>query len=322
MSQELFDEAVRLEEDGQNERALAVWRQIVETTPTRNAYLRLAGCAKELGLVDDVERAFQRALEIDGRSEIALRSLGILAVDRCDYLAAVDYLRRACEIEETAGALTVLGVALRHTLNDLDAEVAYRRAIQIDRKYEEAYYNLGVLLRLNDRPSEAQPLLRKALELDPDYAAAHRELGYVLSLRAPDAEAETHLRKAIELDPKDSWAHIYFGTHLWRCTEVDGAMKEFRIAKELEPEWAVPLWSLGNIYESESIDLDLAQSFFEHALRLEPDDWCALKGLARVFKKRGQIDLAREYVTRALQQYPRDERSLALLSDLDVEGTA
>ncbi len=65
MSQELFDEADRLEEDGQRERALIVWRQLAETHPTRNVFLRLASITKELGLIDDAEHAFQR--RVSGR---------------------------------------------------------------------------------------------------------------------------------------------------------------------------------------------------------------------------------------------------------------
>lgn len=315
MSQDLFDEAVRLEEEGEYEHALAVWQQLAETSPTRNVFLRLGSIAKDLGLLGDAERAFKQALEIDGRSTNALMSLGSLAIDQRNYETAVDYLRRACEIQEDPGGFSLLGVALKNTGELLDAEAAYRSAIRIDPKYEEAYYNLGVLLR--DRPSEAQALLMTALELDPVYACAHRELGFLMSRRAPDAQAETHLRKAIELDPNDAWAHIYLGTHLWRCTEVDAAVKEFSAAKDLAPEWAVPLWSLGNIYESGSMDLDLAQSFFERALLLEPDDWSALKGLARIFEKRGQTDLAREYITRAMLQDPSDEKSLSLLKKIN-----
>jgi tetratricopeptide (TPR) repeat protein len=68
MSQELYDEAHRLEEDGQVERALAAWRELAVFDPTRNVFFRLGRCAKELGLIDEAEQAFKRVLEIDDRS--------------------------------------------------------------------------------------------------------------------------------------------------------------------------------------------------------------------------------------------------------------
>jgi tetratricopeptide (TPR) repeat protein len=318
--QDLFDQADRLEEEGQQERALAAWQQLAETHPTRNVFLRLASITKDLGLIDDTESAYKRALEIDGRSALALKGLGLLAIHRRDYEVAEGFLKRACEIEEDPPGLTLLGVALHNTGKVLEAEEAYRKAIRIDPMYEEAYFNLGVVLR--DRPSEAQVLFRKALELDPEYACAYRELGYILSMRGPDSESESNLRKAIQLEPGDAWTHIYLGTHLWRCDDIEAATAEFRIAEKLEPEWVVPLWSLGHIYECAYEDFDLAQSLYERALQLEPDDQVALMYIGRLFKKRGQFDLAREYLGRALLLDPNDGRARTLLSDIDSDRSA
>jgi tetratricopeptide (TPR) repeat protein len=218
--------------------------------------------------------------------------------------------------------LTFLGVALRNVGRNLEAEEAYRRATRIDSKYEEAYFNLAVLLRY-DRPSEAKALLRRALELDSDYAVAHRELGWALhrrrrhGRRRRNAEVEGHLRRAIELEPGDSWAHIYLGTYLW--SDFDSAVAEFQTARELEPNWTVPLWSLGNIYEILREDFDLAQSFFELALQVDPDDVVTLTNFGRLCKKRGQFDRGREYLGRALLLDPRYDKARTLLSDISGE---
>jgi len=176
-------------------------------------------------------------------------------------------------------------VALRNNGKELEAEEACRKAIRLDPRYEEAYFNLGVVLKF-DRPSETQALFRKAIELDQDFAPAHRELGFVLIGRGPNPEAESHLRKAVELAPRDSWARIYLGTYLWQSAQIDAAIAEFRTASELEPKWAFPLVSLGNIYERELKDLDSAQSFYERALQLEPKNEEAQKKLALLHIKR------------------------------------
>jgi protein O-GlcNAc transferase len=213
-----------------------------------------------------------------------------------------------------------------------EAEEAYRRAIQLDSKYEEAYFNLCVLLQY-DRPSEAEALLRRALELDPDYAKAHRQLGWLLhdrkdrrgghrrrGRRGTAAEAEGHFRRAIELEPGDAWTHIYLGSYLWG-DDVDSAIAEFQIARELCPEWTVPLWALGNIHELVLEDFDLAQSYFERALELDPDDIVVLWHLGRLYKKRGQIDLAKECLGKVLLQDTRHRKARALLSEIGHEGS-
>jgi tetratricopeptide (TPR) repeat protein len=313
----LFDKAIHLEEEGQLECALEVWRELASSSPTRNVFLRYGGAAKELGLLDEAEGAFRHAVEIGDRSAIALLELGIIALDRRDYDTAEGYLRRACAAKEGPIGFTLLGVALRNLGKDLDAEEAYRSAIRLDPKYEEAHFNLGVLLRKN-RPSEAQALFRKALELDPDFAAAHRELGFALSKRGAAIEAEEHLRKSVALQPNDAWAHIYLGTHIWGA-DSDSAIKEFHLAHEIYPEWTVPLWSLGNIHEFVLKDFDQAQSFFESALRLDPDDAVTLTNFGRLCKRRGACEQAKQYLGRAVLLDPTNQKARDLLADLGGE---
>jgi len=109
MSQELFDRAIQLEEAGQLEEALVLWRELAASSQTRNAFLRLGGCAKELRRLNEAEQAFKRAVEIDARSALALTSLGLLAMNRGDYESAKGYLERALAIKEHPIILTLLG---------------------------------------------------------------------------------------------------------------------------------------------------------------------------------------------------------------------
>ena len=78
--QELFGEAIRLEDEGRRELALGLWRQPTATNPTRHAFLRLAESRKN--------------------SALALKDLGIIAIRRRDYEMAETRLKKACEIEE------------------------------------------------------------------------------------------------------------------------------------------------------------------------------------------------------------------------------
>ncbi len=318
VSQELFDKAVHLEEAGQTEAAIQVWRDVVASAPTRNALLRYGGAAKDLGLYDEAEHAFQLALEKDPGSPLAMTELGLIALHDRNYDTAEHYLRKSCQAKEDPGSFTLLGVALRNLCRDSEAEEAYRTAIRLDPKYEEAYFNLGVLLR-DDRPSEAQRFFRIALGLDPDFSAAHRELGFVLSKRGASSEAEEHLQKCILLKPDDAWAHIYLGTHIWNA-DTNLAIKQFQIARELSPDWTVPLWSLGKIHGFVLQDYDLAQSFFEAALQLDPDDVETLLSLGRLYKRRGEPDRAKAYAERALRLSPEDLRARDLLSEVAASG--
>lgn len=175
MSQQRFDEAIRLEEGGQTEAALVIWQELATSNPTRNVYLRLAGCSNRLGLAERARDAFERALAVDPFSVRALAGLGILAIERRDYTEAERHFRQACSVEQDPGTLTLLGVALSNLGEDAEAEATYRKAINLDPCYEEAYFNLAVLV-CQERPTEALAFFKKALELDPGYAVAEVQL--------------------------------------------------------------------------------------------------------------------------------------------------
>src|SRR5690242_20478273 len=110
--QDLFDEADRLEERGESACALGKWRELAISNPTANVFLRLAGCAKDLGNLAEAETALKRVLDIDDRSALALAQLGIMALEREDYHTAESCLRKACDAAEDSGRFTLLGVAL------------------------------------------------------------------------------------------------------------------------------------------------------------------------------------------------------------------
>jgi Tfp pilus assembly protein PilF len=79
----------------------------------------------------------------------------------------------------------------------------------------------------------------------------------------------------------------------------------------------VPLWSLGNIHEFVLKDFDLAQSFFESALRLDPDDTVTLTNFGRLCKRRRYFEPAKQYLSRAALLDPTNQKADALLADLD-----
>ena len=62
-----------------------------------------------------------------------------------------------------------------------DAELSYRKAIQVDPNYAIAHANLGSLLRDYGNLKDAEVSTRAAIELKPDYAIAHSNLGNIFS---------------------------------------------------------------------------------------------------------------------------------------------
>ncbi len=82
-----------------------------------------------------------------------------------------------------------------------EAELSYRKAIQLNPNYAIAHANLGNILIDIGKIKEAELYTRKAIELNPDLANAHYNLGIILRDLCNLQEAEISYQKAIELQP-------------------------------------------------------------------------------------------------------------------------
>jgi tetratricopeptide (TPR) repeat protein len=297
-SEELFEEAERLEEEGEQVPALQKWRDLAATYPDPNALCRLALLARELSENDEAERALRRAIELDPKLGVAYLALCSMAIHRRDYEEAECLVRQALRIEETRSGYCLLGSALSRHGRREEAKASYLKAIEMDPQFEEAYFNLGVLVGDSD-PGEAEALFSRAIELDPDYAEAHRELGWRLRLRDSLRNAEDHIRRAIELQPDDAWAHLYLGNLLWRRGDTASAVAEYEWAREAAPDSGVPVWALANLYENQE-EWGKAQALYERALALQPDDVVGNTNFGRMLKRKGNLASARVYSERAL----------------------
>jgi tetratricopeptide (TPR) repeat protein len=116
--------------------------------------------------VEDAERAYHLALDLDPKMADAHLNLGKLYHDAKDWQQAEAHYRSAAE----------------HAPCD-----------------PEPYFNLGVLMEDLKRNSEAIRAYREAISQDPSFADAHYNLGLLLESVGKKAEAIAHLRTARKL---------------------------------------------------------------------------------------------------------------------------
>ena len=168
------------------------------------------------------------------------------------------------------------------------AEKHYQFFINQGFRDHRVYSNYGIILNNLGKLKEAEILYRKAIEIKPDYAIAHSNRGNVLKGLGKLKEAELSCRKAIEVNPKLAEAYANLGGILKDLGKPQEAEISYRKAIKLNPKLAevhsslgTLLLELGNLKESiicyeKAIDLD--QNFDE-----------AKAGMGRIFLMTGQL---------------------------------
>jgi tetratricopeptide (TPR) repeat protein len=93
----------------------------------------------------------------------------------------------------------------------------------------------AVQLRARGRLDEAVEHLRTALKLDPENSDLHRELGITFLLGKDWKRARVEMLEAIRHDPTDADAYNGLGYALEKMGDLQGAVKQYRMANHLDP---------------------------------------------------------------------------------------
>jgi tetratricopeptide (TPR) repeat protein len=313
--QELIASAERAEDEGAMIDALRYWRDVLDQDRDPVFLCRFGRVAVKGKQPEDARQAFLEALRLDPDLPYANECLAIWHRDHGNLEEAINYLNRSLAVKETAPTYTLRGAVQLQLGRVAAARESFSKAVNVDPRFEEAYYNLGMTFAL-EKPMEAVALLRKAVELDPEFAMAHCELGWVLRQLNRYAEAELHLRRSAELDDSDGLAHVYLGNLLWTKREFAAAEQEFRKAIEVWPDDSLPHWCLAHFHEHQGRPRE-AEFLYEIALQLDPDSPVANLRFGVFLKELGENAKAKVHFERALNSDPTYEDARTALAEIE-----
>ncbi|EIL98837.1 winged helix-turn-helix domain-containing protein [Rhodanobacter thiooxydans] len=134
--------------------------------------------------------------------------------------------------------LPVAHYALGHALVQYErdrrgAELAYRRALELDPNCANARHRYAILLMTSARPDEAFTQIRRARELDPTSLPMDVTEGFLYYWDRQYARAIGHLRDSIEREPHYWMAHYWLAQVLGSCGEHAAAATSAQRANEL-----------------------------------------------------------------------------------------
>lgn len=175
-----------------------------------------------------------------------------------------------------------------------DARRFFRRAIEVDENYVQAWvgladaYTLTASYEYGDRDeslAEAQKAVTKALELDPKSGMAWASQGLIHRNQFRKEEAVEAFRKALELSPSYAMAHMWYAGML---DDEDERLSHYEKAYKLDPRSPVAGFNVASMLIERGREAE-AMQVFSRIVEADPFFPRAYDLVARISVNRGRI---------------------------------
>jgi len=172
-----------------------------------------------------------------------------------------------------------------------EAEQAYRKAVNINNNFVEAYNNLGNVLLNIGRLTEAVDAYGKALKIMPHHAMLLSNMGNALHLQGDNKKAVVLLKQAINSDDSYADAHNNLGNALYDLGDTEKAIDSYRQAIKINPFLADAHNNIGSVWRDLG-KLDQAVISFTKAIEVDSKHKEAYNGIGNTLNDRGMFDQA------------------------------
>ncbi len=300
--------------------AEAICRRLLRTNPKVTDVLHLlALVVRQRGDLDEAERLLRSCLRLDARRADIHANLGnLLAAARRSEEAEEAY-REALSIDSSFRPAR-LGLA-RHLSNIGEGGKAAKEAqalIDQNANDAEAWNVFGTSRRLQRRSEDAEVAFRRALELEPDYAIARHNLGALLAQLSRSEDALTELAAAASLGVRGPEIDLNRASALMALCRFDEAelLLENTVKTTPGDTNAHTLLARVRFMRGGSDFADV----FAAAVRARPEDVTLRLGYSRVLRGAGLFDQAQATLESALDLNKADSRLLAELAAVHLDA--
>ena len=210
--------AIILQDKGGYVEAEKYFRRAIELNPNyAEAYNNIGNLLKDTGRNKEAEIYYKLSLKINPKNYKVYNNLGLLCADSQRLDDAEMFYRKAIELNPNfAEAYNNLGNILRNKNQmpisvkaaetaldksadasiavaefESEAEKYFRRAIELNPNYAEAYNNIGNLFNDTGRMEEAKEFYLKALSIKPNFALCHKNLAQIKTFDKSDPQIKT-----------------------------------------------------------------------------------------------------------------------------------
>jgi tetratricopeptide (TPR) repeat protein len=258
-------------------------------------WLKLFSSAQSMPVVGQSERSGAREAYLKGRyfwnqrSELSLRK-----AIHCFESAIQDDPDYALPYTGLADSLTLL------SFYEIDqpaeampkARRAAQKTIDLDPNLAEAHASLADIHLHFDRDWQAADReYRRSIECNPDYALGYHWYANLLSARGQHDAAHMAIMHALEINPVSIITQVWAGVTSHLAHQFDDAIRHYRSALELEPNFVWAHMYLGQALEQKG-DLNAALDEFETAVQFTGGNNCVKAMKAHTHARAGDCDTA------------------------------
>jgi TolB-like protein/DNA-binding winged helix-turn-helix (wHTH) protein/Flp pilus assembly protein TadD len=182
------------------------------------------------------------------------------------------------------------------------AEAEFKKAIELDPKYDTAYRKYSNYLIAMGRTEESIAAAKKALELDPLSITLSTHLGWMLYLAHQTDLAVQQYEKTLEMSPNYARARRDFSLALVEKGRYEDAIREARRGIELSQASPLMLEAVGYAY-AKAGKKDEARKVLRDLRELSRNRYVSSFNLAVIYAGLGEKDAAFSFLERAYQEH-------------------
>jgi tetratricopeptide (TPR) repeat protein len=183
------------------------------------------------------------------------------------------------------------------------AELLYRRIIDIHPNHADAHHLLGLLARQSGQRQAAVALIQRAISLNPHAIAYHFNLGMVHLDLSQLSEAAQCFRQELAINPQHAESFLNLGIALAGQGMYGEAASSYRQALAFNPDYSDAHNNLGITFVMQK-QYSEAEQCFHNALRSNPDNVNAYINFGNVLKDQKRWAEAAECYRQALRRQP------------------
>ena len=172
-----------------------------------------------------------------------------------------------------------------------EAEVSFRKAIELNPNYLEAINNIGIVLQKQGKLEDAIKAYQRALKIKPDHANTHNNMGVVLQEQGKlDAAIKAYLR-ALKVRPQYADPHSNMGNALRDQGKYDEAIEAYKRALKIKPEYAEAYYNMSVVLQNQGELEDVIEAC-RRALKIKPNYTEAHYNMGNALQNQGKHDEA------------------------------